>query len=56
MVIIDALSKVTIINGTSTEQNIKAFTDVFTRHGVPEVIRSNNGPPFNGNDSHLLTM
>ena len=57
LVIIDGLSRypeVIVVDGTSAEDNIKAFTEVFSRHSFPEVIHSDNGPPFNGNDAHLL--
>ena len=57
LVVIDALTRypeVVVVRGTSAEDNIHAFSDIFTRHGYPEHLHSDNGPPFNGNDSHLL--
>ena len=44
------------VKRTSTEGNIDAFKEVFTRHGAPRVLRTNNGPPFNGKGSHLLKL
>ena len=57
LVIIDALTRypeVMVVKGTSAEQNIQAFSETFARHGVPKYLHSDNGPPFNGSDSHLL--
>ena len=47
-------SDVMVVQETSTEENIEAFAEVFSGHSVPKRIRSGNGPPFNGRDSHLL--
>ena len=57
LVIIDGLTRypeVVVVKGTSAEDNIHAFSEVFSRHGLPKRLRSDNGPPFNGKDSHLL--
>ena len=57
LVVIDALTRypeVMKVRGTSAEANIQAFMEVFSRHGYPKIMRSDNGPPFNGSDSHLL--
>ena len=58
LVFIDAFSKypeVIGVMGTSADDNIEAFAQVFARHGVPRLLRSDNGAPFNGKESHLLT-
>ena len=57
LVIIDGLTRypeVLTVNGTGAEDNIHAFSEVFARHGLPRYLHSDNGPPFNGRDSHLL--
>ena len=57
LVFIDALSRypeVITVRGTSAEDNILAFAEVFARHGYPQYLHSDNGPPFNGKESHLL--
>ena len=57
LVLIDALTRypeVTTVQGTSAEANIQAFVEVFARHGYPERMRSDNGAPFNGTDTHIL--
>ena len=43
-----------VVKGTSAEDNIQAFSEVFSRHGVPRKLHSDNRAPFNGKDSHLL--
>ena len=56
LVVIDGLTRypeVAVVKGTSAEDNIQAFSEVFSRHGVPRRLHSNNGAPFNGKDSHL---
>ena len=57
LVIIDALTRyveVMVVDGTSAEANIHAFSEVFSRHGFPVKLHSDGGPPFNGKDTHLL--
>ena len=57
LVVIDGLTrypKVAIIKGTSADDNIQAFAENFSGHGVPNRLHSDNGAPFNGKDSHLL--
>ena len=57
LVLIDALTRypeVLVVKGTGAEDNIHAFSEVFSRHGYPTYLHSDNGPPFNGNESHLL--
>ena len=58
LVFIDAFSKypeVIRVKGTSADDNLDGFAQVFARHGVPRLLRSDNGAPFNGKESHLLT-
>ena len=43
-----------VVNSTSAEANIEAFDTIFSRHGYCENLTSDNGPPFNGNEYHLL--
>ena len=57
LVMIDALTRypeVVTVEGTSAEDNIHGFAEAFARHGIPHILRSDNGPPFNGTDTHLL--
>ena len=57
LVVMDGLTRypeAVVVRGTSAEDNIHAFSEIFSRHGVPEILHSDNGPPFNGRDSHLL--
>ena len=43
-----------MVSSTSADANIEAFDDIFCRHGYPDYLKSDGGPPFNGGDSHLL--
>ena len=57
IVLVDLLSRypeVVVVKGTAAEDNIPALDDIFSRHGFPQVLYSDNGPPFNGNDQHSL--
>ncbi len=36
------------ISSTSAKSTISRLEHIFAQHGVPEVIRADNGPPFNG--------
>ena len=57
LVMIDALTRypeVIAVKGTSADANIHGFAEAFARHGIPHILRSDNGPPFNGIDTHLL--
>ena len=52
LVVVDALSRypeVVVVNGTSAEDNICAFSDIFSRHGYPKHL-----PSDNGNVTHLI--
>ena len=57
LVLVDALTRypeAVVVHGTGAEDNIHAFSEIFSRHGFPSRIHSDNGAPFNGTDSHLL--
>ena len=57
LVVIDGLTRypeVAVVKGTCAEDNIQAFSKVFSEHGVPRRLHNENGAPFNGLDSHLL--
>ena len=57
LVVIDGLTRypeVVVSKSTSADDNILAFAEIFSRHGVPNRLHSNNGAPFNGKDSRLL--
>ena len=57
LVIVDRLTRypeVAVVKGTGAKDNIQAFSEVFSRHGVPRRLHSDNGGPFNNKDSHLL--
>ena len=43
-----------MVKGTSAEDNIHGFSEIFSRHGILKRLRSDNGAPFNVGDSHLL--
>lgn len=43
-----------ILNSTGANDNIEAFDRIFSRHGYYETLKSDNGPPFNGKESHQL--
>ena len=57
LVVIDELTRfpeVAVVSSTSADANIEAFDDIFCRHGYPDDLKTDGGPPFNGGDSHLL--
>ena len=57
LVIIDYLTKYPVVKrvpSTGGLDNIIAFDEVFKMLGYPKVLRSDNGAPFNGTDSHNL--
>ena len=56
-VIIDAYSRypeVEIVHSTSVKSTIARMDKVFATHGIPRVIRSDNGPPFFGEEVKLF--
>ena len=49
LVVVDAYSKfpeVVKMNSTTVRTTITALCDIFSRHGLPEIIVSDNGPQF----------
>ena len=57
LLVIDELTRypeLEVVSGTSVDANIEAFDTMFCRHGYPETLKTDGGPPFNGTDSHLL--
>ena len=46
--------EVEVVSGTAGEDNIAAFESIFARHGNPELVITDNGPPFNGGPDHIL--
>jgi len=49
LVVVDACSKfpeVVKMNNTTVRTTITALRDIFSRHGLPEIIASDNGPQF----------
>ena len=59
LVVIDKLSRfpeVVEVSSTSAQANIAAFDTIFSRQGFCKTLTTDNGPPFNGNDSHELQV
>ena len=57
MVVIDMLSKypeVVVVNSTNGDTNVKILDDIFSRHGFPQSLRTDNGPPWNGKECHSM--
>ena len=53
LVIIDDYSRfpiVEIVHSTSSKSVIPKLDTIFSTHGVPAVVKSDNGPPFNSSD------
>lgn len=53
IVVVDYYSKfieLEELSRTTTEVITKVFSQIFARHGCPEVLHSDNGPPFRSND------
>lgn len=51
LVVVDDNSRfpeVEIISSLSTKTVIPKFDAMFARHGIPKVVKTDNGPPFNG--------
>ena len=57
LVLVDELSRypeVAVVKGTSADANIPALDDIFARHGFCKRLKTDGGPPFNGNENHSL--
>lgn len=57
LVMVDHLTKypeVEVVKGTSAHDNILAMDNIFSRHGFPAVLHTDNGAPFNGGRRHEL--
>lgn len=57
LVMVDHLTKypeVEVVKGTSAQDNILAMDNIFSRHGFPAVLHTDNGAPFNGGRRHEL--
>ena len=53
LVVIDTYSKfpeVEIVKSTSAKACIPKLDRIFATHGIPQKIRTDNGPPFNGDE------
>ena len=57
LVIVDEFSRypeVEVVKGTSAEANLPALDSIFARHGFCKRLKTDGGPPFNGNENHSL--
>ena len=55
MVVIDKFSRypeVEIVKSTAAKLVLPCIDKIFATHGFPESLKTDGGPPFNGNDSH----
>ena len=43
-----------VTKSTAAADNIPVIDMVFKRHGYPRRLISDNGPPFNGSDTHMF--
>lgn len=53
LVVIDDFSRfpeVEIVTSTAASSVIPKLDSMFARHGIPDVLKSDNGPPFNGSE------
>lgn len=53
MVVIDEFSRfpeVELLTSTSAKAVIPKLDAIFARQGVPDILKSDNGPPFNGRE------
>ena len=49
-------AEVSVVNSTNADSNIKPLDDILSRHGFPETMRTDNGPPWNGNYTHKMNL
>ena len=57
LVIQDYLTKypeAVVVRGTDAASNIPVLEEIFGRHGYPDNLITDNGPPWNGTDSHIM--
>ena len=55
LVDLDAYSKypeVEIVSSTAARNALPALERIFATHGIPEVLKTDNGPPFQGQAFH----
>ena len=56
MVVVDEFSefsrfpKVELLTSTSAKAVVPKLDAIFSRQGVPDILKSDNGPPFNGHE------
>ena len=53
LVVVDYFSRypeVVQMNSTTTTCTITALKNIFTRHGIPEIVRSDNGPQYSSHE------
>ena len=43
-----------MVKNTAAKADINALEEVFGRHGYPNKMITDNGPPWNGNESHAM--
>ena len=57
LVVIDVYSRypeIEILKSTAAPKAIHMLDVIFARHGIPEKITTDSGPPFNGNEFGIL--
>ncbi|KAL8562268.1 hypothetical protein ACOMHN_037224 [Nucella lapillus] len=53
LVVVDAYSRfpeIEILSSTSARATIPKLDSIFARHGVPDIVKSDNGPPFSSHE------
>ena len=59
LVVIDDYSRyaeIDFVSSTSAKAVIPKLDRIFSAFGIPEIVRSDNGPPFNGNEFKLYSQ
>ena len=59
LVVIDRCSRfpeVEIVKSTKASIVIPKLDRIFSVHGIPDVIKTDNGPPFNGEENYVKTL
>ena len=57
LVVQDYLSKypeALLVSNTAAKDNVRALEEIFGRHGYPDKMITDNGPPWNGTDTHAM--